>query len=264
MGSVSSIEELRSDPERLLNGGGRHLGPERELLDSLRTVTVPVGAKGLVWNALSLQVVGATTLGSAASSSWATTLWRGTLNALAGTKAVVTVPVVMAALGVGAGAFHYRHGNTSDQKANRASAAQASANSDADPTVSDPDLGAVEATPAEASDLAPSTPPARGNSPAPVRDHLREESLLLAKARAELRSGNARAAQAILTQMQTKFPRGALSQEREVLVIESLAARGNAAAAERSARVFVATHPESPHAVQMRRFLEQHPEARQN
>jgi hypothetical protein len=174
---------------------------------------------------------------------------------------VVAVPVVMAALGVGAGALHY-HRSTADlvTPPPPVFAARASADSAAP----DSDLGPSEVATSDVSDLALPDLHAHGIPASPVRDHLREESLLLARARAELRGGNARAAQAILARMQTKFPRGALSQEREVLVIESLAARGNTVAAERSARVFVAAHPESPHAVQMRRYLEQHPEAREN
>ena len=87
-----------------------------------------------------------------------------------------------------------------------------------------------------------------------LHDQLSEESTLLERARAELRGGRPRAAEATLLRMQSRFPRGALTQEREVLLIQALAARGNSLAAERDARSFVAAHPESPHAVQLRRF----------
>jgi outer membrane protein assembly factor BamD (BamD/ComL family) len=79
---------------------------------------------------------------------------------------------------------------------------------------------------------------------------------LLARARAELRRGNAVSAQQMLEQMRVKFPSGVLGQEREVLSIEVLAARGNGDAARRRARAFIAAYPKSPHSAQLARFAE--------
>src|SRR5258706_14468532 len=75
MGSVSSIAELRSDPERLLNGAAGQ--QELAVLGSLRSITVPPGAKGLVWNALGIQAVGSGLTAVANPSSWPTSFWRG-------------------------------------------------------------------------------------------------------------------------------------------------------------------------------------------
>ena len=111
----------------------------------------------------------------------------------------------------------------------------------------------VEAAPAEVAPVEaaePATP-----RPSSLGERLRQESALLTRARAELRGGNARAAQATLARMQRAFGNGALGQERSVLNIEALAAEGNATAAARGARAFIAAHPESPHVVALRRFV---------
>ena len=259
MGSVSSIAELRSDPERLLNSAGGRAELEQALLQSMRAMPVPPGAKTLVWDALGVQVVGTSAV--VVSSSWASALWRGALKTLAASKAAVAVPVVMASLGVGAagaaGALHYHYARSAAAPLASLSVPPAPSAQAASTLASDREPDDVESTSVEDSELLVPDAPTRAAPSFPPRDHLREESVLLARARAQLRGGDARAAQLTLSRMRTKFPRGALSQEREVLVIEALAARGNAAAAERNARTFIAEHPESPHAVQLlRRFME--------
>jgi predicted Zn-dependent protease len=112
--------------------------------------------------------------------------------------------------------------------------------------------------------------PSEESSPAPVRaelgsnrkleparlDLLQAESALVMQARAELRSGNPAGAQTALDKLQAQFPKGMLAQEREVLAIEVLAARGNAAAARQRARAFVRSYPKSPHSQKLARFLE--------
>jgi hypothetical protein len=259
MGSVSSIAELRSDPERLLNSAGGRAELEHALLQSMRALPVPPGAKTLVWEALGVQVVGTSAV--AVSSSWASALWRGALKTLAASKAAVAVPVVMASLGVGAagaaGALHYHYARSTAAPLASLSVPPAPSAQAVSTLATNPEPDNAESTSVEDSELLAPEAPTRAAASFPQRDHLREESALLARARAQLRGGDARAAQLSLSRMQTKFPKGALSQEREVLVIEALAARGHAAAAERNARTFIAEHPESPHAVQLlRRFME--------
>jgi TolA-binding protein len=253
MGSVSTIAELRSDPERLLNSSTGQQEIELALLGSLRAIAVPPGAKSMVWNALGVQVIG-TGAGAATSSSWASAFWRGTLKVLVTSKAAVAVPVVIAALG--AGVLHYRASGPSNV-ALADSAAAVGKQASAVPAPSP-----IESAETPDSAIAEAEEPALVETPshavvfAPARDHLREESALLERARALLRSGHARAAQATLLRLQAQFPKGSLTQEREVLLIEALAARGDSGAAARDARTFVAAHPESPHTRQLRRFLD--------
>ncbi len=228
-----------SDPERLLNGTSGQHELERSLLGSLRVVTVPAQARGLVWGALSVTVAEATAMAGSAP------LWRGALKLVVSQKALFAVPVVVAALG--AGVFARQH-----------------AQQPAPPAVSAPVALAAAATAPAPVELAPVAEAAAAEAPeqlAPrpssLGERLRQESALLTRARAELRSGNAHAAQATLARIQHAFGSGALGQERSVLNIEALAAEGNATAAARGARAFIAAHPESPHVASLRRFITQ-------
>ena len=76
------------------------------------------------------------------------------------------------------------------------------------------------------------------------------------QARAQLRSGDAKSARATLERLVREFPSGVLQQEREVLAIEVLAQRGDAAAAQQRAQRFIKAHPKSPHNEALRRFLQ--------
>jgi hypothetical protein len=230
-----------SDPVRLLNSSGGQHELERAVLDSLRAVAVPAEAKGVVWGALSVTVAEAGALAGATAGT--ASVWRGAVKLLVSPKALMAVPVVVAALG--AGAIHQRSQVASVQQ--RPSIAAATL------TVAQPSPAAAS----EPSTEAEAPPPDAADRPAPVvvRDRLRRESALLTRARAELRSGNPHAAQATLSRIQHEFPAGALHQERDVLAIEALAAEGNSEAAARGARAFIVAHPESPHASTLRRFL---------
>jgi len=228
------------DPVRLLNSSGGQHQLERAVLDSLRVVSVPAQAKGVVWGALSVTVAEAGALAGATAGT--ASVWRGALKFLVSPKALMAVPVVVAALG--AGAMHQR--SMTAQVPGPAVAAAAL-------PVAQPSPVALAEAPTEAE--APSPDATDRPAPVMVKDRLRHESALLTRARAELRSGNPHAAQATLSRMQREFPSGALHQERDVLAIEALAAEGNAEAAARGARSFIVAHPESPHASTLRRFL---------
>jgi hypothetical protein len=230
-----------SDPVRLLNSSGGQHELERAVLDSLRAVAVPAQAKGVVWGALSVTVAEAGALAGATVGT--ASVWRGALKLLVSPKALMAVPVVVAALG--AGALHQRSQAAPDQPSPSVAPAVPTVAQGASIAVAEPSLETESPLPDTA------------DRPAPVmvKDRLRHESALLTRARAELRGGNPRAAQATLSRMQREFPAGALHQERDVLGIEALAAEGNADAAARGARAFIALHPESPHASTLRRFL---------
>lgn len=76
----------------------------------------------------------------------------------------------------------------------------------------------------------------------------------LAQARQSLRQGDAAGALAKVEAAKTRFPNGALVQEREVLAIEALAQNGNSDAASRRATAFLQAFPSSPHAAHVRSF----------
>ncbi|HEX3855657.1 MAG TPA: tetratricopeptide repeat protein, partial [Polyangiaceae bacterium] len=117
---------------------------------------------------------------------------------------------------------------------------------------------ALPAEPDPALQLVPDSDPGKQSPIADQRrrDMLSAESALITQARAQLRNGDANAAQQLLRTLHKKFPKGMLRQEREVLAIEVLAARGNADAARQRARAFIAAHPESPHSAQLNRFAD--------
>jgi outer membrane protein assembly factor BamD (BamD/ComL family) len=90
----------------------------------------------------------------------------------------------------------------------------------------------------------------------PRVSRLDAEASLLAKVRSQLHSGDPHGALATLNQLQTAFPNGQLTQERDVLTVEVLAANGNTAAAKRKANAFIAAHRSSPHSAKLERFVE--------
>jgi hypothetical protein len=99
-------------------------------------------------------------------------------------------------------------------------------------------------------------PPAPAAQPAPssATSQLGEESQAVLGIRQALRSGNAGLALQLLEQARVRFPRGALAQEREALMIEALAQSGARAAAEKRALAFLRAYPKSPYAVEVQRY----------
>jgi outer membrane protein assembly factor BamD (BamD/ComL family) len=82
------------------------------------------------------------------------------------------------------------------------------------------------------------------------------ESSLLTSARAALRAGELGTSALLLARLGSEFAQGELVQERQVLEIELLSARGEAKAASAEARRFMAAHPESPHSEKLARFVQ--------
>jgi len=258
-----------SDPQRLLSHISDADDLERELLASIQRVDPPSGAKAEAWSKVSAQIAAVglvsaahgsaaasgaaaapgATAGAGAAGGWA----PAALNVLGG-KLVLGLAVAGVALGGSALWIHA-------QRANPAPAAKAKAVvavSALQPQAVTPEPlseSPAEALPAPTPAPLPEAPP-RSRVEQSRKDRLSAESALLTKARAELRRGDAATAQQTLDQLRTKFPKGVLGQEREVLSIEVLAARGNAEAARRRARAFIATYPKSPHSVQLSRFAD--------
>jgi hypothetical protein len=101
-------------------------------------------------------------------------------------------------------------------------------------------------------------PPAASEPPTPVASEreiaLHAESASLLRARQLLRSGDCAEALTQLKQGTTRFPNGALAQEREVLAIEALACAGRTNEARTRAEAFARDYPTSPHASKVQRF----------
>jgi len=85
---------------------------------------------------------------------------------------------------------------------------------------------------------------------------LRAESNLLAIARAKLASGDAQGALDDIGRLTSRFPRGKLTQEREVVAIDSLAALGNHQAARSRGLAFLERFPDGPYSAHVRQVVE--------
>ena len=255
------------DPHRLLSKMSDGDDLERELLASIQRADPPEHAKAEAWARLSTQIAAvalvtsahgsaaASTGGAAAEGAKAAT-GLGVKGALApvalkvlGTKAVIALAVA-GVVGASAVWVHVRAASPKPPSVVQVAASLPAAAPALAPAPPEPAAASADPTPSTTDTAAkPSAEQRR-------RDQLSAESALLTQARAELRKGDVRGAQQRLNRLQVQFPKGVLGQEREVLAIEVLAARGNAAAAKRRAQAFIAAYPESPHSAQLSRFAD--------
>ena len=266
---------MTDDPERLLSSKGAAGAFERELLHSLRELTPPAGARDEGWQSVSRQLtfVGAASLAAAAATT--TTAGAGAtptaVTVAGGTKAAVGASLKLATWkvvvglgvlggGVSGAVLSLRSTEsapvpvvTSDVPVQRPTAVAVSQQLAVAPARSEHETSVTQAVESSARDNV--SPKRRAPADAQRVDELSLESELLVSARSQLRAGNIGQAQATLLQLTHRLPRGALMQEREVLQIELLAARGEHASAARRARVFVTAHPNSPHSAKLARFL---------
>jgi len=92
---------------------------------------------------------------------------------------------------------------------------------------------------------APDAPAPPTRTPVVAQDRERE-SALLARARAAMLRGRPADALDALGEHQRAFPSGRLSEEREALAVQALAASGDRAAARARAESFQRRYPNSP------------------
>jgi hypothetical protein len=98
--------------------------------------------------------------------------------------------------------------------------------------------------------------PKRAVAPAPSASAAEESEIsMLDRAHTALRSGRAAEALAITRQHARAYPRGALSQEREVIAVEALMASGRRAEAESRGTAFIRRFPNSSYARRLRTVL---------
>lgn len=239
---------MSGDPERLLSVSS-HADPlERELLGSVRHVGPPDGAKDQAWRGIAAQIAVVAVVGAATGSSAAAATKAASASTLASWALSTKVAAVVAAssLALGGGYLALK-GNEPAPAARPALVAP--------PVITPVPVKAAPQSPEPAALMPAEEAPSRKLEPR-RQDLLKAESSLLTEARAQLRSGNVAGAQASLDRLQSQFPKGMLSQEREVLAIEVLYARGNVDGAQRRARAFVKAHPKSPHSAKLSRFID--------
>jgi hypothetical protein len=110
----------------------------------------------------------------------------------------------------------------------------------------------IASWPEHARPVAPVTAASAPTSAEPSTVSVVEEARLLREANMALQSGDVRVAMDRLDAHARAFPRGALSEEREVERVSVLCAAGQTAAAREAALLFVAAYPASPLAPRIR------------
>lgn len=105
----------------------------------------------------------------------------------------------------------------------------------------------------ETSPTASASPQRRG--PSSPLSSLDAESALLKRAREKFESGDAKGALDDVAVLASRFPRGELVQEREVVAIHALLSQGQRGAAAARTADFLRVHPNSPYADALRQAL---------
>jgi hypothetical protein len=244
---------MMSDPERLLESGT--VDPEvRELLQSLRNVSPKPGAGAESWGIMAAKIAALPVLATASQSAAQVgpTVQGGAVAA--GASKAIALKVAAGALATalfGAGILVLRAEPSAPAAKPLPAAVVAPVSA---PMIAAAEPASTEPAPAATPADKPLNPPSTASA-VTRRSLLDAEASMLARARSELRSGNPRAAETLLNQLQSTIPRGQLGQERDVLAVEVLAANGNTEAAKRKARAFIAAHPTSPHSARLERLV---------
>lgn len=207
----------------------------RDLLDAERDIDPPSPAERERMSARILPLIlpiapvdaPATELGAAATASGGV-----------GAKLVI-VSMISAAIGAGGGAAGHAYYASKHPPVLAAPVAVVPSVSVAI-APSEPEPPPVVESAAPASSAAPAA-----LASAKPASSLRSERLLLETASAALMKGDSASAIAALKQHAQRFPKGELAQEREVLLVQALAASGDGKAAERRAQDFKKKFPGS-------------------
>ncbi len=246
-----------TDPKYLSDEGSEATALERELLQAARGVRLSVSEKQAIWAGVTLLVVPA-----AASAAPSVAPAAATKAALGLTPLVKGVLLALGLGGLSAGGYWLSRGSEPAPAASAArSVVSASSASNASPvpaaTTGVPVVADTAPAPSAASSGAPSKAASHEPSASEQKSALSDESAAVLQIRRTLRAGDASGALRLLEQARQRFPRGALSQEREALGIEALAKSGATAAAARKAQAFLRAYPKSPYASDVQSFAEQ-------
>ncbi len=273
---------MNTDPVRLLDGG-ELTRDERRALDADHASASPVGAKRAIWAALSLKLAAPATAAAAALSSGApatasaasTVATASSLTAVALVKSATLGVALGAAVGTG---LYFGAPSEAPRPAPAvvgsrgvgnlgATSVRVPFHAAAHPSSAPPAAAASDSAPPVPVTTPPvpvTTPPverptphveASAPAPAPTPPLVEGESRRVARAHALLRSGDAGAALTLLDALARDEPNGLLVQEREALLVETLAALGRRDSARAHADAFLARYPRSPHTAAVRRAV---------
>ncbi len=227
-----------TDPKRLLESESDDPAAslERELLASLRP---PDTAQGEVWQRLAKSgVIALGVSGTVGATS--------KVAAASGLGSKLALVLVVAAPLVGGALYLSRKPESAPPRPAPVATVPGVAIAQAAPSAAaaPPASGAAEPMLEKSAE--------RASSPAAA---LREENRLLREAREALRSSDAERSLALLRQLDARFPRGSLTQERELVHIQALRSAGRNSEASVRAQRFLKVYPESPYAEHVRKAL---------
>jgi hypothetical protein len=239
---------------------------ERQVLRAADAALPPEGAEDRVWMAL-VATLGPAALGAASQSlsGHAATAVAGKSVSAGAAKAAgawLTVKIAAVSLvgtAVVGGAAHLLYRAPAERPGVVRSAPSAPSAAAVGPQ-GEP-VRATEQMPSQTEELrAPAAKRSAGmraalampSSAAAPANELEREAGMLSEARAQLKRGDLSGASDALEALRTAFPSGALTQEREVVAIDVLVRSGRTDEADRRARAFLATYPDSPHAAKVR------------
>jgi hypothetical protein len=249
-----------NEPRRLLHQA-TSADVRRALLAGV-DIAPPAKAERRVWRALSA-ALGAAGGALTVSATTAAGAKSGGAVAASGSVSVVTVAKLVA-IGMGAGALALGTGRAWTSHATpptipAPAAAPASPPPFLQPTISIPTASQAppERDPSGPALQNPDSPAIASPAPRPrvpslTRERRPDESSIVLDARQALRSGHPADALALLRRTSDAFAGGNLEQERTALEIESLARLGARDEANRRARDFVETYPDSPYTARIR------------
>jgi outer membrane lipoprotein YfiO len=249
------------DPGRLLSEGDTL---EALLLRSLRNADPPETARDEVWRRIGAAAgVGAATFAAAtplAARLAAAAAATGTKavaqsSGLAALKWIAVAATLAPAVGMGAHWVAISH-NTVAQATSRTSSPQPVAVLEtitpsrprATEPVAEPVMVARDQPPSATSVVA-------AVRPGPAASSLDAESSLLKHAREKLENADPKGALDDVTLLAARFPRGELTQEREVVAIKALLAQGQRSLAATRTGDFLRSHPNSPYADALRQSI---------
>jgi len=240
-----------TDPKYLTDSGSEASDFERELLQAAQGVRLTPGEKQAIWADIAVQALPLAAATPSAAPAAATSKAALSLGPL-----LKGLLVAVGVSGLSAGGYWLNRASTTKAPQARASAALApsASHEGADTPAKEP---AAEAKSPAAVSASAAIPAPTNHEPSTSKSALRDESSAVLEIRRTLRAGDASGALRLLEQARQRFPKGALSQEREALSIEALAKSGANAAAARRAQAFLHAYPKSPYASDVQSFTAQ-------
>lgn len=263
-----------SDPRRILDGP--EASPfERELLESWSAEQPSAASRA---RALAIAGAAAGTLAAAATAASASTTGAGAAAGAAAPNAAgaglavslkwgFLFAFVAASAVAGIVVLGGSHASEAPPAATGTTTAAATAVTTVEPT--NPSAPAVEPKALSPADLPPAAAPAAVPAPSPnarasaaaaaapsSESSLSGEIAAFDRARAAFDAGDSDRALALVDAYEKRFPAGTFVQEAEVLRVQALSRKGDAAGARRAGQRFLAAHPTSPHAARIRAILD--------